>query len=338
MTQVPPLAGPTQSVGPRRPGSARRTSNLDLHPQADGRLVLAGRARDALTHDDGTTTVAGAALLRLVVDTERRVERIQAHPSGGALQQLVGRRVTSGFRTAVWRALPDGYDAGSPVHLLLDDVPGGLVISGFTRRRVARAVGGDDDPRPANAPVTRALDVCVGWATDSDAARRTAVTGHSPPPDWTPPAPELAAADPVGWHTMTSLATHGMRRARRLDAWWEDGALAADVGFRDTFADLDGTERVLHEYSARVLVVDDVVEHIEATAHVLPHHECPLGARSARRVLGRPVTALRDWVSMELFGPTTCTHLNDLLRGLTDLPALAALAGPARASGDTGVQ
>lgn len=314
---TPTLAGPTGSAPPRRPGSVRRTTSLDLLPAADGSLALRGVARDLLTDEAGASRVTGSGLLRMTVDTERRVASISAHPHGAELAVLVGRSVAAGFRTAVWRALPAEYDAGSPLLLLLDDVSGGMVISGFTRRSVA-PVGG-------LPPVSRRIDVCVGWAAESDAVRRLEKEGRPPPPEWNPVAPDPYAADPSGRHTASALPPDGMRRARRLDVWrGEGGDLAAAVGFRDTFVDPGGVERVLHEYSARLTTVGGRVATIEAVPHVLPHVECPLGARSAQRVVGRDIAALRDSVSLDFYGPSTCTHLNDLLRGLSDLPALAA--------------
>lgn len=312
------LAGPTLANPPRLPGSARRTSNLDLLPQLDGTLVLAGRARDLLTLRDGTAQVGDTGLLRVRVDLERRVTELSGHPGGAALTTLVGRGVTAGFRTAVYRALPERYDDGSPVHLLLDDVPGAMVISGFTRRRAAKATGA-----PAPTPVKRRFDVCIGWASDSDAARRIK-RGDPAPPHWNPPAPDLAAADPAGTHSLAPLPVHGMRRARLLDVRLDGpGSLVADILFRDTFVDPDDGMQVLHEYSGRLRASDDRVTAIEITPHVLPHLECPLAAASAQRVVGRSLASLRDFVSLDLFGPTTCTHLNDVLRGLSDLPALA---------------
>jgi hypothetical protein len=35
-----------------------------------------------------------------------------------------------------------------------------------------------------------------------------------------------------------------------------------------------------------------------------------------------PCADLRDLVSSTLFGPSTCTHLNDLMRSIADVPAL----------------
>lgn len=317
---APALAGPTNAAPARRLGSIRRTSSLDLVPAPDGSLAVRGVARDLHTGTDGSARVTGSGLLRLTVDSERTVAALSAHPHGPALAALRGRSVAAGFRTAVWRALPAEYDAGSPLLLLLDDVSGGMVISGFTRRKVV--------VQGSLPPVTRRIDVCVGWAAESDAVRRLEEEGRPPPPQWNPVAPRRYAADPAGRHTAPALPPNGMRRARRLDVWFdESGDLAADVGFRDTFVDPDGIERVLHEYSARLSARDGRVATIEATAHVLPHLECPLGALSAQRVVGRPLAALRDSVSLDFFGPSTCTHLNDLLRGLSDLPALAQPLG-----------
>ncbi len=314
------LAGPTPAAPPRRPGSVRRTSSLDLLPGSDGTLGIRGVARDLHTDARGEGQVTASGLLRMTVDTERRVAAISAHPHGQALASLTGRSVAAGFRTAVWRALPDVYDAGSPLLLLLDDVSGGMVISGFTRRKVATA--------GSLPPVSRRIDVCVGWAAESDAVRRLEEEGRPPPPEWNPVAPDLYAADASGRHTVSALPPNGMRRARRLDVWrGEGGELAADVGFRDTFVDPDGVERVLHEYSARLTTSAGRVATIEAIPHVLPHVECPLGALSAQRIVGRDLAVLRDWVSLDFYGPSTCTHLNDLLRGLSDLPALAAASG-----------
>ena len=317
------LAGPAPGHPPRRPGSVRRTTSLDLRPAPDGTIALHGRARDLLTPAaGGAPTVVATALVRLTVGPDLRVTAATAHPSDVSV--LVGRPALAGFRTAVWRGLRADYDAGSPLHQLLDDVPGGMVIGGFTARRVHPS--GSDDALP---PARRRIDVCVGWASGSDAVERLRRDGVPPPPDWCPPAADPSAQDPMGGHTLAPLPRWGMRRARRIDVRREAEGLAADVGFRDTFVDGDGLERVLHEYTAEVGVDGaGVLARCDPVPRVLPHRECPLAAASARTAVGRPVEGLRESVSLDFFGPSTCTHLNDLLRGLADLPRLAAvLAG-----------
>lgn len=63
----------------------------------------------------------------------------------------------------------------------------------------------------------------------------------------------------------------------------------------------------------------------EATARVLPFVECPQAAASATRLAVMKVLPIRPQVRAELLGPTTCTHLNDTLREIEDIVALAPL-------------
>ena len=64
-----------------------------------------------------------------------------------------------------------------------------------------------------------------------------------------------------------------------------------------------------------------------ATPRVLPWVECPAAALSASRLAGLPVSGLRRHVRDTFLGTSTCTHLNDTLRSLEDIPALLELAG-----------
>ena len=57
---------------------------------------------------------------------------------------------------------------------------------------------------------------------------------------------------------------------------------------------------------------------------MLPWVECPQALGSASRLVGATVDELRAVVRADFVGTSTCTHLNDTLRGLADLPALAA--------------
>jgi hypothetical protein len=115
-----------------------------------------------------------------------------------------------------------------------------------------------------------------------------------------------------------------MRRLRRLDVMppTADGAPAAvDVFFRDSHVDGEGRETIVHEYSvaASVDVAARTIATIDARADVLPWRECPQAIASASRLVGRTLAGLRPYVRGEFIGTTTCTHLNDVLRGLTDV-------------------
>lgn len=96
--------------------------------------------------------------------------------------------------------------------------------------------------------------------------------------------------------------------------------------FRDTHVDPNGTATVLHEYTltATVDAATGSVMSCAAVPRVLPWVECPVAAASAGQLAGRPIAEVRDTVRRELRGVSTCTHLNDLLRSLGDVPHLAA--------------
>ena len=99
---------------------------------------------------------------------------------------------------------------------------------------------------------------------------------------------------------------------------------ALDAHFRDSHVDADGVETVVHEYGLTATVDSSTltVLTIDATANVLPWQECPGVVSSASRLVGTPVTDLRQHMRREFKGPTTCTHLNDVLRLLADVEYL----------------
>lgn len=316
------LPGPRGGSPERVPGSVRRTTSVDLLRPADPTdpVVVRGRGRDLLTEADGAAVLASGLTQLTVIGG--RVQAITTHPATLESRALAGRRALVGWRTGVWRQLRGEYDAGSVLHLLLDEVPGMMVIGGFT---------GADQPRPPGAEPRRRIDVCAGWAAESRTVRILETTG-APPPPVTPPAPDLATGDPGGWHTLPGLPERAMSRRRRIDVLPADGVWHVDAMFRDVFVAPDGSERVLHEYGVQgeVAAESGRLLTLRTEPRVLPHTECPRAAGSARMLLGMPIGTFRERVSADLYGPASCTHLNDLLRSLSDVPALAAAAaGPA---------
>jgi Protein of unknown function (DUF2889) len=115
-----------------------------------------------------------------------------------------------------------------------------------------------------------------------------------------------------------------MRRRRLIDVTWGN-PLTVQAMFRDSHRAEDGLETVLHEYSVEASVDSRTMEVLDcrATPRSLPWTECPQAADSARRLTGERVDGLRSFVRENLTGTTTCTHLNDLLRSLTDVAALS---------------
>jgi hypothetical protein len=319
---------PARGTPVRVEGSIRRTSTIDTsRPEGLlGVLVLDGRARDLCTSGAGTTRVLGAASLQATADgPSHRLRSIATTPEVPELQALLGTVVGPGFRARVDEVAPGLAPTLGPLYLLLDDLPGAALVSGYALQR-----GGATSPDPERH--RRELyvrhDICAGWA--SDATMLTTLRTHEQMPmPLGPPAPVLEVeGDPEAWHAMAPLAPHAMRRRRRLDVVPPDGPgpHRLDVHFRDSHCDEAGRETVLHEYGV-LGAVDAATRRIVelgATANVLPWRECPGAVGSAGRLVGRSVEDLRRWVRAELVGVSTCTHLNDTLRSLSDVEALLA--------------
>jgi hypothetical protein len=341
---TPPLVArphaPALATPPRPPGSVRRTTSIDtVRPDGpDGELVVDARGRDLRTGPDGVDRVdvlgEVALALRLEPATHALVA-IRADGAGGGpdglpgLRTLIGASVGSGFRRLLDRALPTERDRGSLLYLLLDDLVGAVLVSGYS------LLHADALPRRdglVDAMAARLGDQCAGWALDGGFIANLRETGRLATPHG-PPAPELASPDDdsQAWHAMAPLPPDATRRRRRLDvlAPGPGGLHAIDAHFRDSHVDGDGHETVVHEYAAggsvdarRRLIVD-----LWAQALVLPWAECPAAVASAERLQGTTFDDLRLRVRRELVGTSSCTHLNDTLRSLADLGALLTSPG-----------
>ncbi|TQM11188.1 DUF2889 domain-containing protein [Pseudonocardia kunmingensis] len=317
---------PTSGTPARAAGSVRRTATTDmLRPEGlTGPLVLLGRARDLVTTPEGTARVVDEASCRAVVEfVEGRILReVESHPARPALQTLIGTPVSSGFRAAVLAADPSVPDEAGLLHLLLDDFPVTTLVSGFAfgaglpaGRRLPLTVG-----RPMFG-----RDQCAGFAHGGTIMNEVDATGRAPLVTG-PVAPALVDDDEDGWHAVGPLPAHGMRRWRRTDVR-SDGRV--DVLYRDSHVRPDGLETVIHEYTvaAQIDLIGPTVVSCEAVPRVLPWVECPAAAASAQRLAGLPLAGLRSHVRATFTGASTCTHLNDTLRGLEDVPTLLRLAG-----------
>jgi len=308
---------PTTTTPTRRPGSVRRTTSIDVD-----RSGFVARGRDLLTRADGSTVVLDQVELRGSTAPTGELLSLDASPPLPDLAGLVGLAVGRGFRARAAQAVPAPRAAGTVLHLLLDDLPLATLVSGYGEMR--------ELPAMAIAPATadRMLDLCAGWQGGATMMQAIEQTGLLPTPIG-PPAPELARADdPLAWHDLPPLGRGELRRRRRLDVT-TGNPLLADAMFRDSHRALDGEESVLHEYevSASIDPLTLVVRHAEAAPRVLPWPECPQAAASAARIAGEPVAALRERVLDDLTGIGTCTHLNDLLRSLADVSAMAEVLG-----------
>jgi hypothetical protein len=353
--------GPSTGSPERLPGSARRTTSIDmLRPDGlTGPLHLVGRGRDLLTAADGTARVLDTAAMHVEIDflADRVITDLRTDPDLVSLTALVGGSARSGFRRAVRGALPPEL-TGSLLAQLLDDVPVATIVSGSALIRAG--VRWTRRPGSENSPPM--VDICAGWRDGGEMDRNLRESGvpglllpHSPLAGdltRTPRSADATAAadaatggttspdgaDTVGWHELPPLPPSAVRRVRRLDVTRVGGggvrtasgveaapgaAFLVDVVFRDSHQEPTGVEVVVHEYGLTAsLAADGTVLTAVATTGVVPGPQCSLAAASAQRVVGRPVRELREAVARTFSGPSTCTHLNDTLRTLGDLPVL----------------
>ena len=335
MITDPTVSGPhnpVQPAPPRRPGSVRRTSTIDtFRPHGfDAEADVIGRARDLLTTADGDARILGTATLTARLQARSHdLLAIDTDPTAPALQELLGAIVGPGFRAKVDVVVPERRDRGDLLYLLLDDLPGATLVAGYAMLHAGMV------PKPSDDEYLVARsDLCAGWAADGAMMTLIREHGRSPAPAGCEAPPVVRADDPDAWHDLPDLAPNAMRRLRRLDVMPPAAAgepAMVDVFFRDTHVDGDGVETIVHEYSvgASVDVATRTVVAIDARADVLPWQECPQAVGSAPRLVGHTLAGLRPYVRGEFIGTTTCTHLNDVLRGLTDVDHMLddALAG-----------
>lgn len=324
------IHAPRSSTPGRVPGSIRRTSTIDSMRPGDivGDVIQIGRARDLVTRPDGTIEVAGEATVhdRLDFINNYRLSEISSDPVRPELSELVGRSVSTGFRAALVAALPDEEQSASLLHLLLDDLPGAALVSGY-----AIGAAGAWPARPGRHSLQIA-GLCAGFQhggtimAEVDAGRHAPVVTGPVAPPLLPTSDE----DEWAWHELRTMGARDMRRWRRLDVVpgaSPDDPVAVEAYFRDSHVGDDGVETVIHEYTVHASV-DRRTERVvasSAAAHSLPWTECIEAEGSGTRLEGRALRGLRPDVREELIGVTTCTHLNDTLRSIEDVRALLPL-------------
>jgi hypothetical protein len=283
---------------------------------------LRGAARDLRT-DAGATTVLADATIGAVLGPgggpERELRALDLTPDVPALRALVGHSVGRGFRSLIAAAAPEQVAAQTPLHLLVDDLPVAALISGYADLYTNQLSSAPGAFPPA--------DVCAGWAGEGTMMRLIATSGVMPVPVG-PPAPALEPDDPLAWHDVPVLAGGAMRRRRLVDVTAGE-VLTVRAMFRDSYLTADGVEQVLHEYALEAAVepAGGTVTRCVATPRALPWPECPLAAASAGELVGHPVAEIREFVRRNMRGTRTCTHLNDLLRSVTDVVPLARALG-----------
>jgi hypothetical protein len=325
MTLEPPRR--TANPAPPRPvASVRRTASIDVAwpDGATGDKIMHGRSRDFFTPAQGEGRIAAAATMETVLKLDKTIAAIAAVPAPRQLQRLVGERGGGHLRMLMREIMPEVIDQADPLYLLLDDISGTSLVCSWAWSlwnpdwmAAMRESAGFD----ISKMMEERVDVCWGFqrgSTSLNPAHRADV-GQADAGELRNPA------DPAGWHEFPALEGVTMRRARRIDVWRDEaGLIRVDSAFQDSAPRPDGTRAALHEYRLEASADPDTLEllTIRPEARVLPFGECPGAITNALGLVGTSLPDIRDTVLNELRGPRGCTHLNDALRALADVPKL----------------
>jgi Protein of unknown function (DUF2889) len=315
---------------PRRPGSIRRTTSIDSHwPDGQGQpWIMTGTARDILTPPEGgAPSELARGTFRITASAKREVLEIAITPDHPRAQDMVGVRAGGASRDALAATL--GELRGTPTYQLLDDYAGASLVAGWIWSQWSADWMGQrfkDGGKGLVEHRQRMTNICTGFAEgasslDPASIESTSHTSHNEVPSLENPD------DPDGWHAMPAQQGPQKRRARRIDLWHQDGLIRFDVGFQDSGSNPHGTRSAIHEYRihGEVDPATNRLVAMQALPLILPFRECPGAAIKATRMIGQDVSTFRSAVLEALPSTLGCTHLNDVLRALADVPALARL-------------
>jgi hypothetical protein len=277
--------------------------------------------------------VLGEASTDILATIKREILELASAPAEPELQRLLGPRPGGYSRRALGKILAVEKDAGALLYWLMDDYAGASLVASWALTqwskdalKTIREEGGTKVAGKGGVMV----GVCAGfrpgastlWEDGTSRSDRAAREGA-------PVGSVLNPEDPQGWHELMDLQGLSARRARRLDVWREDDVVHISASFQDSAGAQDGGRVAIHEYRVRARADPESMEllELEVTPSVLPHNECLEASPNASRMLGEQLAGARGKVVEILPGPLGCTHLNDILRSLADVGALARKLG-----------
>jgi len=331
-TLAPPPRS-TANPAPVRPlASVRRTSSIDVAwPDGiEGQRLFIGASRDLHTPREpgGAPTVLAEARFEARMTEDKTITAITADPAPEGLAQIVGARAGGHLRMLLREVMPAMIAEAHPLYLILDDLSGTALVSAFAwsqwfpdwAEKIRQRLGEEEHARL----MTQRVNVCWGLQEGNSGVQPGGPPSNVADAD----AGDVRNPDDEhGWHALSDHVGAGFRRARRIDVTRDEaaGVLRIDSAFQDSAARPDGTRVAIHEYSLRAAADMNSLEllSIEPEARILPFSECPGAIANTRRLVGRKLSDIRDEVLTSLRGPEGCTHLNDALRALADVPQLA---------------
>jgi hypothetical protein len=328
----PPPPRQTANPAPIRPAnSVRRTSSIDVTwpgGEHEDRLFV-GRVRDYRTGKAGAAgEVIEEAEFRARLAQDKTINSIETTPPMPKIDQLVGTRGGNHLRIAIQETMPELLERGAPIYLGLDDISGSALVSAFAwsqwdegwMQRIREAMS----PEDFDAMLQARVNVCWGLKEGHGTLIRSDKSDLIANAD----AGDLRnPADPEGWHALPEADGPAFRRARRIDVTRDPaaGLIRIDAAFQDSSTRKQGGRIAIHEYTIAATADARTLEllTLEPTAHVLPYPECPGAIHNTRRLIGSRLDDIRASVLDQLRGPQGCTHLNDALRALAEVPRLA---------------
>jgi hypothetical protein len=311
-----PVSSPLGHAPLRRPGSVRRTSSIEAirNPDEAGTAWFHGRARDVLTPLTGGAPITLAEDSMTLLMRERQVIGASGDPTRGDFAKLVGANAGGQLRAALDDAMPAESRNGTPLYLLFDDVGGSSLVGGWIMRGGSSA---------ENRPPTAMEGVCIGLRPGT-----SALVGPDRPTPNISFVPALQHPDdPDGWHPLIDRDYPNFRRARRIDVWREGDHILIDSMFQDSGALQPDAGRIaIHEYQLRAEadIETMTLRAVSAVPGTLPWAECPAAIVNIDVLVGCPLADLRQEVLNRLKKTAGCTHLNDALRALAEVPVLAS--------------
>lgn len=333
MSNSPPPA-PKRPTGPaplRRSQSVRRTSSIDVtwpHGQAAS-MHFEALARDIYTDTEGAAPILlRQDAMNAVFAKDRSIESIVSQPPRAEISGLVGAQGGGGLRKVSDTLMPAERRAGSPLYLLLDDLSGASLIApwAWSRWKTDWVASSGLVPMSREQMIQfrkqRMENICTGYASGSSSLEDVDFSMQS----YCRVGPLANPSDPFGWHPLPCQTQASMRRARRIDVFLEAGLIQIDASFQDSASDPKEGRVAVHEYRihASAALATMALTQVQAIPCILPYPECPNAARNMDRLPGLSLAELRTTVLEKLRRTDGCTHLNDALRALAEVPMLVA--------------
>lgn len=324
------LNRPAVRQPPRRPGSLRRTSSLQSlwEAEMERSYTIAGRSRDLATDAEGRAVPVGAAQLDVSMGLDGRLISLHS-PDRPGLEAFAGLRPGGELRQALARDMPGEGGDETLLHRLLDDLAGAVFMAMAAWYRWPGGIEGLAGRTGASSPVERTVTgVCLSYVPGSPAMTDDGLGIDENADHPLGPVP-FSQVDAEGFHAIVPHDGPNQWRLRRTDVWLEGKDLVVDAWFQDSSIVAEDPARrvIFHEYGviARLDAASLRLADIVVTPHVLPYVTCHAAPATARALLGYPVGELPQAVLALLRKTAGCTHLNDMLRSLRDVEALARL-------------